>query len=190
MAQITLDDGHQIVFDNLDIEPGRFFSSGTNLTLGAGQLYSGVRFPMYFQGEQKFRTARGIVYVLTHECDIDQANQRAFNTHVLICPVIKFEEWLPRLASEYTDVYVQSFLPALAKRDVSRVAYIPAVSEDLPYGGLLYLNTIANTHVEQFSSSEARRIASVTSYGLAKLDHILHRHLFRPKAERLAFAST
>ncbi len=189
MAQITLDDGHQLVFDNLDIEPGRFFSSGAALSLGAGQLYSGIRFPLYFRTDRSFRTARGIVYVLTHECDIDRSNRRAFNTHVLICPVIKFEEWLPRFSSEFPNEYVQGFLPALGQREVSRVAYLPSVGDELPYGGLLYLNTVTNTHVELFSDPDAQRVASVTAYGLTKIDQMLQRHLFRPKAERLTFAA-
>jgi hypothetical protein len=51
---------------------------------------------------------------------------------------------------------------------------------------LMYLNQITHAHVSALTFENAARIASVTEYGLQKLDHMIQNHLLRPKAVRLA----
>jgi len=171
---------------HLQLNPGRFYSEGKHLSLGVGQFYSDVRFPIFNEREQIFETAIGIVYILTHECDIDQANQRQFNSHLLICPIIDFRDFVTEFQPLFSEGDFVSFLARLARREVSRVIYVPPYLPQLPYGGLLYLNRISHTHVSVFKDKNVQRICSVTRYGLRELDNALTNHLLRPKDEPLA----
>jgi len=185
MGDFGVLEANRYVLDRLDVEVGRFFYPAGAMALGVGQIYGGIRFAVD-TGDGHYRTVRGLVYVLTHECDVDPNNERSFNTHVLICPVIRFEEWYQEFSQENTSDYVRSFLALLAARKVSRVMYLPFLgTEQLPYGGLLYLNTITNSLVEAFLHSDARRLGTATSYGIWSIDQVLQRHLFREKAERV-----
>lgn len=167
------------------LDPGRFFAEGKHLSLGVGQIYSDILFPIFNDEEQIFETATGLVYVLTHECDVDQANPRPFNTHVLICPIIDFRSFVIEFQTVHSQEEFISFLARLGRREVSRLIYIPYLAPHLPYGGLLYLNRVTHTHVHAFSSKHAQRICTVTNYGLMEIDNALINHLLRPKVEAL-----
>jgi hypothetical protein len=81
-------DAYEFMMAHLLTDVGRFYGSGQSLSLGAGLLFRGVRYPIYVEATYLFMTVRGMVYVLTHECDVDPNNIRPFNDDVLICPVI------------------------------------------------------------------------------------------------------
>lgn len=176
---------YAIVRDQLDFDPGRFFNRGEGLSLGVGQVYRGVRFPMYNIDDALFDTVEGHALVLTHECDVDQENRRPFADYLLISPIIEFEALIQEYSRRLGDDRLQGFLVELAKRNVSRVAYLPWGLATLPYGGVINLNQICSTHVSAFESGSAEVSGATTSYGLQIIDHQLTNHLFRPKTQSL-----
>jgi hypothetical protein len=150
-----------------------------------GLIYDGVHFPLFDEAEKVFDTAEGLVYVLTHECDVDEANERHFNEYVLICPINRFEAFAADFCATYSEGALYGMLPHLAKDAIFRVFYLPPIPDMLPYGGLLCLNQICNTHVSEFASAEARKVCALSSYALQFIDFKLENHLRRPKAETL-----
>jgi hypothetical protein len=169
----------------LTVEVGRFFGSPAGLHLGAGLVYVNVLFPEYSEPDGLFDTVEGTVYVLTNECDIDPANDRDFNTHTLLCPIIPFEVFVHAYQEKSGEDRLVDFLMRLAQRDIYRVIYIPHIGDALPFGGLMYLNQISSTHVRSFAEGAASAVAAVTPYGLEFIDRALQNILFRPKAEIL-----
>lgn len=184
---MTVDEAHEVIARALSIEVGRFYSQGHHLSLGVGKIYSGIRFPIYDVTACIFDTAEGVALVLTHECDIDAGNDRPFNDFLLVCPVIRFEVFVDDFSRKLGDERLRNFLVELGRRTISRVAYIPWGLDDLPYGGLLYLNQISSTHVSAFGLTGVKVCGAATAYALIHIDHALTNHLLRPKAERLAF---
>lgn len=183
---MDVQEAYEHIRQHLSIDAGSFFSSGESISLGAGKLYSGVCFPIYDPGSGVFLTAAGAVYVLTHECDVDQANDRIFNEDVLVCPLTEFEAFVKSYRELLTADQLRNFLTNLARRQVSRVIYLPPLPPRLPYGALMYLNNITNTHVSAFTNNGAESIGAVTGPGLRVIDQSIENHLLRPKAERLA----
>lgn len=185
--QIDIDQAYEQLRAHLTIDVGKFFFGGSSLSLGVGNIFDGIRYPLYDEERNIFFTVEGLVYVLTHECDIDQANDRLFNTDLLICPIIPF----PDFVSEYQKVLdvdqLRNFITQLAARNVSRVVYLPTIPNHLPYGGLMYLNRITSTNLSAFKLPGVDHICAVTAHGLHLIDQALNNHLLRPKSERLAF---
>jgi hypothetical protein len=176
---------YKLLASNLSYDAGKFYSSGEQLSLGVGKVYAGVRYPLYNPESALFATLEGVVYVLTHECDIDQSNARILNEDLLVCPIIHLNAFVEEYTQVLSERDLEQFLHNLARHRVSRVFYMPHIGQHLPYGGLLYLNQITNTHVSAFERSEAKTIAAVTAYGLEIVDYMLRNHLLRPKAEPL-----
>jgi hypothetical protein len=179
-------EGHAILAEHLDYDSGKFYSNLTDLPIGAGSIFSAVRLPFFDTQTALFYTSAESGYVLSHECDIDPANDRPFSDLVVICPIIPLEEWIPTYLEDHSDDDLSSLLAHIAKRNVSRVFYLPALPPALEFGGLMYLSQIAHTHVSALSDHGAQCLGSVTEYGLQKVDHMLQHHLLRPKAVRLA----
>jgi hypothetical protein len=174
--------------ERLAIDRGRFYGGvGNGLPLGVGLIYDSIRFPVYEEENRLFATAEGLVYVLTHECDISQDNQRIFNDRVLVCPVLALEDFVAEYSIEYSDNELLSFLSALADKRVFRVVYIPPISPRLQYGGLLNLNEVSHTSVSEFDGVDAKRIQTLTSYGVGVVDNFIKNHLLRAKSVRLAY---
>jgi hypothetical protein len=170
----------------LSFDAGKFFAPPSKaISLGVGKIYSGIRYPIYNEDKQIFQTVQGLVYVLTHECDIDQNNIRPFNTEVLICPILDFRLFVKHFQTVHSEEQLKNFLLNLAQRKVSRVIYIPEYAPDLPYGGLLYFNQITNTHISAFSLDNVKEVCTVTRYGLEIIDQSIENHFLRPKAENL-----
>ncbi|HKT73348.1 MAG TPA: hypothetical protein VJQ47_10685 [Steroidobacteraceae bacterium] len=177
---------HAILFENLDYDPGKFYSNAENLPVGVGSIFSAVRLPLYDTETALYYTSAETGYILSHECDIDPANDRPFSEFVLICPILPLEEWIPTYLEDHNEADLKSLLAHIGKRNVSRVFYLPPLPPSLQFGGLMYLNQITHAHVSALTSESTKRIASVTEYGLQKLDHMIQNHLLRPKAVRLA----
>lgn len=182
---MDVDTAYQNLRENLDIDVGSFFSQGDDLSPGVGKIYRGVRVPIYNEERAIFQTALSPVYVLTHECDIDQDNQREFNDYVLVCPLIAFDKFIETYHAVWDDQKFTSFLSNLGRRRVSRVLYIPPV-EEMTFGALMYLNQITSTHISALEHEGASAMSAVTSRGLRIIDYFLQNHLLRPKTERLA----
>jgi len=171
----------------LSTNSGSFYSSGDNIALGVGKIYNNIRYPIYDEDEHIFNTQAGLVFVLTHECDVDSRNNRLFNTDVLISPIIDFSCFIEEQSKISDEHYLKNFLTSLSKDSISRVMYIPSIDKNyLPYGGLLYLNHICSTHISAFTLENAEAIAAVTAPALEKVDRFLHNHFLRPKSDTLA----
>ena len=184
---MQIDDALAYITSNSSVDVGKFYAPGTSLTLGKGTIYDPVLYPIFDEERRVFVTAEGIAYILTHECDIANENDRLFNTDVLICPIIPLEDLLDTLQTELSGPQVAALLGNLGARNIFRLVYLPPIPPELKYGGVMYLNHIANTSVSHLRRENARLIAAVTGYGLEVIEYILENHLLRPKAERLAF---
>ncbi|WP_322001638.1 hypothetical protein [Marinobacter alexandrii] len=164
---------------------GRFYGVGDGLPLGVGLLYAPIRFPVFSPEERIFLTLEGLVYVLTHECDLDQENDRAFNNSALICPILQLEDLVSEYSEKYGDARTKSFLSALARKEVSRLVYMPPFDDRLPYGGVLNLNEITNTFIDEFGQDGVEKVCSVSAFGIQTIDNFLKNHLLREKSSRL-----
>ncbi len=182
---MTGDEAYKILNDHCQFDVGKFYGHVQGLSLGAGLLYDDVRAPEFDLDQSIFVTVERPAYVLTHECDIDSANERTFNDHLLICPVIKLEHFVQEHEDRFASTNaLVNFLVSVARRQVSRLVFLPAV-HGLSKGGLLYLNNLASTHVSVFAARTP--FAAVSVFGLQQIDHAITGHLLREKAERLAF---
>lgn len=182
---MDVDKAFAILSTHRAVNPGKFYGPTNALSLGVGQFYSGISFPIFDEDHRVFVTAIGTVYLLTHECDIDQSNRRPFNTELLVCPIIDFRSFVEEYQSVLGQPDFVSLLARLGRREVYRLVYIPHFPPALPYGGLLYLNQLTSTHICAFDDPNARRICTVTSYGLREIDNALQNLLLRPKADAL-----
>ena len=167
---------------------GRFYSQGETIGLGKGKIYDSVDCPVFDPTEGLYLTARCLVYVLTHECDVDEANERIFNRELLVCPILRLEDLIQEYEELLPGEQLSAFLGNLGARNVSRLVYLPPIAGTLNYGGALYLNHITHAHVSAFQRGRAADICAVTIYGLQHIEFALEQHLLRPKAERLAFS--
>lgn len=181
---MQIEDAYNLVARSYAGEPGRFYEPGRRLALGKGCIYKNAAFPIYVVDESRYATAEGAVYVLTHECDVDEENNRLFNTDVLICPMMSLEE----VVNDYPggDGPLQGFLTNLGARNISRLAYFPPIADVHPYGSVLYLNQIASSPLELIRD-KADLVCSLSGFGLREFEFILENHLLRVKADRLAF---
>lgn len=181
---------HSIITQSYTLNHGKFYSSGSGLNLGVGKIYNNVRYPHFSEHSNIFQTLRGMVYILTHECDVDQANKRPFNELLIVCPILKFENFCQQFQAELDESTFISLMYRIARQEVSRVIYIPPYQNQLAYGGFLYLNHMTSTHVQAFQIDNVDEVCAVTAYGLQSIDFALRNHLFRPKSEFLAFSNT
>lgn len=165
---------------------GNFYSSGINSPLGAGLIYSGVRAPLYIPDEGVYYTIKSIVYILTHECDVDQENKRPFNDFVVVCPIVAFSKFLETYEKNGYENTL-GFAQQVARRQVSRIFYLPQYNNSFPYGGFMYLNNITHAHISAFEDSNARLICSVSAPGLQTIDNFIENHFFRQKSHPLSF---
>lgn len=183
---MTVEEALKLVLGSSLVDVGRFYFAGKNLAVGRGVLYDTIYFPLFDLDTGVFLTLEGQGYVLTHECDIDQNNNKLFNTDVLICPIIPLQDVVEELKQELTQAQLISFLTNLGARNISRLVYLPTLGDSLAYGGVLYLNQITNVPVSLFHDGNAHAIGAVTGYGLTVVDSSIENHLLRPKADRLA----
>jgi hypothetical protein len=65
----------------------------------------GIRHAIFDEQDKLFDTVSGLVYILTHECDVDTHNQRAFNNYILICPIINLEALVAEVAAMKSRLY-------------------------------------------------------------------------------------
>lgn len=183
---MKVEEAFKHVLGSSTIDVGRFYFSGKSLSVGRGMLYGSIIFPLFDSDNGVFLTVEGQGYVLTHECDVDENNNKLFNTDVLICPIIPLQDVVEELAQDLTQAQLISFLTNLGARNISRLVYLPTLASSLEYGGVLYLNQITNTPVNLFHNGHAHSIGALTGYGLTVVDYSIENHLLRPKADHLA----
>lgn len=165
---------------------GRFFSLVENLALGKGQIFSDVPYPLFDPETSTYMTVSGMVLVLTHECDIDPTNaSKVMSEDVLILPVIPLEAIVESQAEVLDEAQLRSFLTNLGARNVSRLMYIPPLTNHFDLGAALYFNQITNCHISALNDKTP--ITSLTGHSLYELEIFLENHLLRPKDDRLAY---
>lgn len=184
--RLTVQDARSLLYDQTQKDEGRVYGPAEPaLALGAGLIYSGIRYPVFEAARQIFLTVAGVVLVLTHECDIDQANVRPFTNDVLVLPLVPFETWYPKLQAAKDDPDIRGYLGDLGAHRVSQLVYFPPFPDVFPLGGIAYLNRITCTDVSAFRIDGAQRRGALTGYGLSVIDGRLANHLQREKADRL-----
>lgn len=182
---MLVEDAYSLVIRSYPGEVGRFYFPGTLLALGKGEILKDAIFAMFDEQRKTYRMAEGIAYVLTHECDVEEANQRIYNDDLLVCPLIPLEVVVEELEAELTEEQLTSFLSNLGARNVSRLIYFPPVRECFPFGAVMFLNRITNAPVGVLRTRSSL-ICALTGFGLTEVESALHNHLLRPKSERLA----
>ncbi len=183
---MTVDEAHSILSEHCSVDVGRFYGKTQGLSLGAGLIYGEVRYPIFDIEERLFLTTEGPAYVLTHECDVDQTNRRAFNTDVVVCPLIPIAFFLEAYSNEFGDGdSLRNFLVEIAKRGVSRVFYFPPAAA-LAHGCILYFNALASTHVSVFQDRTPS--LALSQYALRHVDVAFQNHFMREKAEPLGLS--
>lgn len=142
---------------------------------------------MFDQEAGHFRAQSGLVCVLSHECDIDPANDRFLNGMVLVCVILPLSAIVETAAAtDLADDELGAFLGNVARRRTPRCVYFPAHPDFLPMGGLLNLNLIAST--DRSELQEAKCVAALSAQAYRTVTAALEQHLTRPKAEILPFS--
>ncbi|WP_426265133.1 hypothetical protein [Sphingomonas sp. PWP1-2] len=150
-------------------------------------LIDNVEYPAYVASESRFGVLRGLVLVLTHECDLEQDNSRVMNDAAIICPVIPLEAFVENLEGVLDDNAAGQLLSHVTARNVNRLVYIPVIADFLPMGGYLYLNLLSHTHLSKLIGDNVTRVCMTSPEGLREIDLALERHLRRPKDDRMPF---
>ena len=178
-----------IALSILQAEMLGMFGSSAKLAPGAGIIFSGVGYAQYNPNEKRFEARRGPILILTHECDIDQSNSRAFNTGFVLAPLI--------LMAAFATIFErQKDLGRNLARDIaggliSRMFYLPPTTQfpssiDLQLGVFIYLNAITSGHIDQLTEKQTTAICALSEYAQDFLDKKLLNHFFRPKVQQLA----
>lgn len=183
---MLIQDAYAHVIRSYPGDAGRFYAPGTAVGLGKGVIYGEAVFAQFDEQRGAFRTAQGVAYVLTHECDVEEANSRVYNADLLVCPLLPLELVVESLEEELNPEQLVSFLANLGARNVSRLVYLPPIASGFPHGAVMFLNQITNAPADVL-----RRVGvlmcALTGFGLSEVEYALENHLLRPKADRLAF---
>ncbi|MBT3054928.1 MAG: hypothetical protein KME69_08665 [Candidatus Thiodiazotropha sp. (ex Codakia orbicularis)] len=164
---------------------GKFY--GTSIDdIGAGQIYTGIRFPIFNDDELIFDTVEGIALILSHECDISLENKRPFNNSALLCPVIPIQIFLHVVTDSMDEDRVRTLFADIGRDRIYRLIFIPPIEDSLPFGGVIYLNQITNTDVKAITMETVGLAGTLSSYGLRIIDNKITNHLLRPKASQLS----
>jgi len=179
-------DASIIISEYASMDAGRFYGAPAELSLGAGLIYSGIRYPVFQPEREMFGTRSGAVYVLTHECDVDAENRRPFNDDVVVCPLIPLETFVDVFSEAYPASDLREFLINIAQRRINRILYFPPLPNIFGYGAVLFLNQLAATKISAFERDGSIKVGALSAFGLESVDQVLRNHLFRPKSERLS----
>lgn len=183
----------EVCLRHFESDPARFYGPAATLPLGAGVLLRDCVIALPHPAETRFETGVGLALVLTHECDIDQQNERVFNDLLLVCPVIQLDHFCAECEEEAGSGAWGGILPAIARDDVYRAMYLPPLPTqwscpEMEGGGIIYLNHISTCRVQWLSKLEEHAICSLSARGLYRFDVKLQNHLFREKAAQLWFS--
>jgi hypothetical protein len=188
VRDMQIEDYSKLALDNFGFRhPGAFYGYAPDTGVGAGLIYSNVIFPLFDLQNRVFDTVQGSAYVLTHECDVEAANNRHFNDHVVICPLIPLEDFVASYEAELGEEKLKIFLTSLAKNEVVRVFFLPPAPQGaaLTHGALLYLNHLCSAHISVFENEGTSALCALSSHALDRLDWKLQNLLFRPKDDQL-----
>jgi len=173
----------KILADNALDDEGSFYGPPTGLSLGTGLIVGEVVFPYFDREQQRFVVASGTAYILSHECDLDPANDKVLGGYCLICPLLPIDDLIGSAsAANLSQNDMSAFLGNLAARRISRFVYLPPLA-GFASGAVLNLNQITSTSLETMQLKNA--VAAVSVHGLLTIDMALENHLRRAKAEAL-----
>jgi hypothetical protein len=175
--------------ENFDaLKPGAYYGTASGLSLGAGLIYDNIPVASYNESDKQFEIRDSLALVITHECDV--ANDRAFNDHVLVCPILPMDAYAGGYIDQHGFDSTYNLTKEIAKNNVHRVFYLPPPPNTLGDlrgfvpGGLIYLNMITATNVSFFKVA-GQALCALSTYALERFDWKLANHLLRPKAEPL-----
>lgn len=183
---MDIDEAYQVLIEGHGAFP-RFYGPAADLNLGVGLVLDNAAYPIYDDDEGDFVVVEGIVYLLSHECDISQENDRPFNDAALVCPIIPLQNVLDQYLSGLPEDKVVSFVHQLSGSRVDRAAYVPTIPDRLPHGGVLYFSTLTSTSVAELSKPEIEVRCAVSEPGQIYIDQRLHQAILKPKDQRLPF---
>lgn len=167
---------------------GAWYGAARDLAPGVGVIFTGLPYPLFNPGDRRYQVISGMALILTHECDIDQHNQRAMNTGFLVAPLIQMSAFANTFAQQQ-DV-ARALARDIAANKVNRLMYLPPPNEllrvqEIPLGAFIYFNSITHADVTHLTAQGVRPVCALSELGLEVLDNRLKNHLFRPKAEQL-----
>jgi hypothetical protein len=182
---VQVDEAHHLLV-NAHPDFPRFYGPAAGLDWGVGLIARGLAYPFYDREISEFVVGVGRAYIVSHECDIDPANSRPFNDTLLVCPIIPLEVVLDNYLAGRSAGQTKSFVRALGNGTVDRAAYIPTIADELPYGGVLYLNAMTHTNVAELGRNGVVCCCAVSAFGLRYIDRALSNAILkRPKAQPL-----
>ena len=183
----------ELCIRNLRNDPARFYGPAAGLPLGAGILLRECLLALPHATELRFETGVGLALVLTHECDIDQTNERYFNDKLLVCPIIPLDVFCAECEDEDGTGSWGGILREIVRDTVYRVMYLPpvpgsAACPEMEAGGIVCLNHLSPCRVEWITNLSEQAVCSLSALGLRAFDIKLTNHLFREKATSLWFS--
>jgi hypothetical protein len=163
---------------------GAFYGTAEGLGPGAGVILPDVTFPIFNKQSERFQARVGPALVLTHECDIEADNERAFNTEIVIAPLVLMSSFAQEFdTSDEARSYGRNLAGHISAGHVPRLSYLPPYLSPLDQGAFLYFNALSSSHVSQLGRGPP--ICALSEYGMGIVDNQLKNHLFRPKADNL-----
>jgi hypothetical protein len=178
---------------HIQTDPWRFYGTAVGMPLGAGLLIRDCVLAHPDPQVVEYRTIQGPALVLTHECDVDPANERYFNDMFLVCPIMPLDEFCEGIESQDGVGAWGGILREVAADKVYRAMYLPPVPAmfhcpEMEGGGVIYLNHISASRVEWVRDLAGQAMCSLSAPALRFLDIKMHNHLIREKATALWFS--
>lgn len=177
---ISVDEAYNYIGGLIASYAGSFFGSPDEIELGAGLIFENVRYPRYVPDSEVFATVEGLIYIVSHECDVNINNNRPFNDDIAIVPIIPFENFVEDFLNvAVPDGNQQSLLQNLIHNNISRLFYLPPFP-NRRFSGVIFFNQIASTKLSAIKNSRVSRTISLSELGRRRLDYMLLNHFFRP----------
>ena len=84
---VDIERAKAIASQKFPYQSGAFYGNCSGLNIGVGLIYDNIPYSIFDRNEKLFDTVAGLVYILSHECDVDEDNPRFFNDDGQICPI-------------------------------------------------------------------------------------------------------
>jgi hypothetical protein len=185
----TLEDAVKFSCDETSGIAGRYYGPVAGLALGGGIFYGPVIYPAYNTELGRFQAYSNPALVLTHECDVEQGNDKLFNTDVLMAPIFKFEDLYAELMAKRNEAECKAYIGDFVKGRISQLFYLPPAG-GWDNGGAIALNRLTSTHIAEFQKKGVGPLHALSSYAYDALGRALEAHLLRPKDDRLPLTPT
>jgi hypothetical protein len=169
---------------------GAFYGPAAGLVPGTGLIFSGVSYPTFNEDLNRYEARRGLVLILTHECDIEQANEREFNHSFIAAPLILMAAFARMFEEGGRENLGRNLARDIASDKVHRMFFLPPTgelmnSDYLHLGAFIYLNALTSGHINLLRAEGVQAECALSTYALNVLDQKLKNHLFRPPAQQL-----